>query len=185
MKATSQIDGWFDFETLYDELVSKIPQNGIFVECGAWLGKSSSYLCDIVSAKRPDVTVYIVDSWKGSENEINSTHQLATQQDIYQMFLENMGDRKFTPVRALSKDAAQQFENNSLDVIFIDMCHAYECVKEDIELWYPKLKNNGMMAGHDYFSWPGVPQAVNEKFKTIQTMSGCWLVHNNQGVYNG
>lgn len=184
MKKTSEIEGWFGFESVYDELIKKTPINGIFIECGAWLGKSSSYLCDRINNTRPDITVYIVDSWRGSYNELNSFHKLATQQDIYQMFLNNMGDRKFTPIRALSKDAVENFNDKSLDVIFIDMCHEYECIKEDIELWYPKLKDNGIIAGHDYPSWPGVLKAVDEKFNKIESRNECWIVNNAPGVYN-
>lgn len=176
MKKSDDIDGWFDFAHLYNKLVDSTPKNGTFVECGAWLGKSSAYLCDLVTARRPDITVYIIDSWKGSENELTSTHKLAVEQDIYQLFLDNMGDRKFNPIRALSTDAAQKFEDNSLDVIFIDMCHTYECVRDDLEAWYPKLKSSGIMAGHDY-SWLGVHKAVHEKFpqNTLQFMCGCWM----------
>ena len=96
-----------------------------------------------------------------------------------------MGDRKFTPIRDLSVDAAKQFDNDSLDVIFIDMCHTHACVKEDIEAWYPKLKINGYMAGHD-FSFSGVNQAVNEKFSVgVSSSHGdCWLVKKTGDNYN-
>jgi hypothetical protein len=184
MKKTEEIDGWFNYNKTFDFLINSIPHGGKFAECGAWLGKSSSYLCDAIAQHRPDITPYIIDSWQASEDETEML-KLVASSDVYQTFLENMGDRKFTPIKNLSIDAAKQFDNDSLDVIFIDMCHTYDCVKEDIESWYPKLKLNGYMAGHD-FSNSGVNQAVYEKFpaRVSPTHGDCWLVKKTGDNYN-
>jgi predicted O-methyltransferase YrrM len=92
-----------------------------------------------------------------------------------------MGNRIFTPIRKYSTDAASDFENESLDVVFIDMSHEYKDVKLDIETWLPKVKRSGHLAGHDA-SWPGVKRAIEEKFlhtNNLYTSPGdCWLYHN-------
>jgi predicted O-methyltransferase YrrM len=181
MKQTQEIDGWFNYHQTYNVLVESISPNGIFVECGAWLGKSSSYLSDIISKKRPDITLYIVDSWLGSPAEIDTAHKLATETDIYKIFLKNMGDRKFIPIRKLSTEAAKEFTNESLDVVFIDMSHEYEDVKIDLDTWLPKVKTGGYIAGHDR-SWPGVKKAILEKFnhnkKRLYSLPGdCWTYY--------
>ena len=179
MKQTYEIDGWFNYDDAYDTLAQMCPENGIFVECGAWLGQSSSYLADVISLNRPDISLYVVDSWLGSSAELDTAHKLATETDIYRIFLDNMGDRKFIPIRKLSVDAAQDFEDNSLDVIFIDMSHEYEDVKQDLDVWFPKVKQNGHISGHDW-SWPGVSKAVLEKFHhtrhNLYSLPGdCWI----------
>jgi predicted O-methyltransferase YrrM len=175
MKNSNEIQGWFDYADLLETLVNKIPDNGIFVEGGAWLGCSSAYLCDLAKDR---INVYIVDTWKGSKDELQSHHQLATQTDIYQIFLENMGDRKFTPIRKESIEASKDFEDESCDVIFIDMDHSYEAVKQDLIHWFPKLKKGGYIAGHD-IDWPGVSRAVNEFFhkEVPRVSSSCWMFH--------
>lgn len=187
MISTDQIDGWFNYAPAYDRLVSEVPQNGTFVECGAWLGKSSSYLADIIARKRPDISLYIVDSWLGSSAEITTAHKLATETDIYNIFLDNMKGRSFTPVRKLSLEAAHDFKDSSLDVVFIDMSHEYQDVKDDLAAWFPKVKTNGYIAGHDW-SWPGVSQAVAEQFAhnrhNLFSLPGdCWVYH-KQGDSN-
>ena len=48
-----------------------------------------------------------------------------------------------------SVEASKLYENESLDFVFIDACHEYSCVKEDIIAWYPKIKKGGVLAGHD------------------------------------
>lgn len=177
MKKYTEINGWFDYEKTYDFLLSTMPEDGIFVECGAWLGKSSAYLCDKASLSK---TIYIVDSWLGSANEIQSTQKLATKTDIYNTFMNNMGNRNFIPVKMQSDQAVLEFEDESCDVVFIDMEHTYEAVKNDIQMWLPKVKKGGYLAGHDYQSyWPGVIKAVNENFAKddIICMDTCWIFH--------
>ena len=176
MKHYTEIQGWFNYQNTYDFLLSSIPDNGIFVECGAWLGCSSSYLCDKAQDR---VKVYIVDTWKGSPDELQTSHRLATIVDIYNIFLDNMGTRKFTPLRMDSYEASQQFEDNSFDVVYIDMTHTYEAVIKDIQYWLPKVKMGGYLAGHDYAEYaPGVIRAVNQNFGSqVKIMdSNSWIV---------
>ena len=172
MKTHKQIDGWFNHQAAYDFLISKVPEGGSFVELGAWLGKSSAYLCD--NAHGIDIT--IVDTWKGSPNELTTTHKLATEVDIYDLFLENMGERKYNVIKATSKVASKKFANESLDVVFIDLTHTYEAVKEDIKLWLPKVKKGGFIAGDDYHEhWKGVIQAVDELLPRAWFIDDCWI----------
>jgi len=178
MKKYTEIDGWFDYKNTYDFLLSVIPDGGIFVECGAWFGKSSSYLCD---AAKERINIFIVDTWEGSLDENDPTNILAKKIDnVYDIFLSNMGDRKFKPIKKPSVDATLDFDNNSCDVVFIDMTHTYDQVKQDIKTWLPKIKNGGYIAGHDYQKdWPGVVKAVNDIFgkNNLLLMDTCWIFH--------
>ena len=172
MKRYQDIEGWFNHQAAYDFLIKQVPVGGSFVELGAWLGKSSAYLCD--NAHGIDIT--IVDSFKGTAEYIDSYYKLAKTNDIYELFLENMGDRKYNVIKATSKTATKKFANASLDVVFIDLDHSYESVKEDIKLWLPKVKKGGYIAGDDYHEhWPGVIQAVDELLPHATFIDDCWL----------
>jgi predicted O-methyltransferase YrrM len=172
MKRYQDIDGWFNHQAAYDYLLSKVPEGGSFVELGAWLGKSSAYLCD----KAHGINVTIVDSFKGTAEYIDSYYKLAKTKDIYKLFLENMGERKFKAIKATSKTASKKFANESLDVVFIDLDHSYEAVKEDIKLWLPKVKKGGYIAGDDYHeNWKGVIQAVDELLPHATFIDDCWI----------
>jgi predicted O-methyltransferase YrrM len=75
-------------------------------------------------------------------------------------------------------EVVNQFEDESLDVVFIDLTHTYESVKQDIELWLPKVKKGGILAGHDYENdWPEVVKAVDEVFPDKMIMDNCWIFH--------
>jgi|TARA_B100001094_G_C17831799_1_gene623571 predicted O-methyltransferase YrrM len=178
MKTTEEISGWFNYPNAYKFLIDSVPDGGIFVECGSWLGKSSSFLCDHAKDR---IKIFIVDTWTGSESELKTMHELALKKNIYEIFLHNMGNRKFTAIKKDSIDASRDFEDEECDVVYIDMEHTYEAVKKDIEYWLPKVKPNGIIAGHDYYDgFPGVVRAVDEKFhKSIVSIMDdiTWVVH--------
>lgn len=80
-------------------------------------------------------------------------------------------------LRATSREAAASFADGSLDFAFIDARHDYEAVKEDISLWYPKIRDGGILCGHDWsldYGPPhyGVKKAVMEYVKAC----GCELL---------
>jgi predicted O-methyltransferase YrrM len=172
MKSYLEINGWFNHKMTYDYLIEQCPEQGTIVELGAWLGKSSSYLVD----KAINKNVIIIDSWLGSPNELQTNHKLALEKDIYELFKSNMGNRKYRSIRGLSKDIVNDFEDESLDVVFIDLTHTYEEVKQDITFWLPKVKKGGILSGHDYeIAWEGVIKAVDEMLPTRTIMENCWI----------
>jgi SAM-dependent methyltransferase len=57
---------------------------------------------------------------------------------------------KVKVVRKFSFDAAGDFDDCSLDYVYVDAVHDYEGALRDILDWWPKLKPGGVLAGHDY-----------------------------------
>ena len=173
MKTTEQIEGWFNHQNAYKYLLDNMPPKGTFVELGAWMGKSTSFLCD--NAKEQEI--YVIDTWKGSENELDSYHSAAKSQDILAIFMENMGSRKYNAIQGESLMVAKTFEDESLDVVFIDLTHTYEAVKADIAAWAPKVKKGGFIAGDDYHpNWPEVMKAVDEVYPNRIVIDDAWIV---------
>src|SRR5206468_3400680 len=52
--------------------------------------------------------------------------------------------------RMTSAEAAARIAPGSLDFVYLDARHDYESVKQDLELWYDKIRPGGIIAGHDY-----------------------------------
>jgi hypothetical protein len=95
-------------------------------------------------------------------------------QNAYQLAMDNIKgyEDRGIMIRATSKDASNIFEDNSLDFIYIDANHAYDFVKEDIRIWFPKLRKGGIFSGHDYLDmdWENDPNFLpNGKDKYIYT----------------
>ena len=77
--------------------------------------------------------------------------------------LAKYGDR----ARLLIKDsvrASNDFDDESIDYVYIDAQHEGKNVIKDLHAWWPKVKKGGYIAGHDYGD--GVEDAVKEMFGT-------------------
>ena len=53
--------------------------------------------------------------------------------------------------------ALDDFEDNSLDFVYIDANHFFGYVAMDLMQWSKKVRKGGIIAGHDYYSTEGVP----------------------------
>lgn len=103
-------------------------------------------------------TVTCVDTWEGSRNDEGCKAYDGSRGTPFQVFINNI---KGLPIRAHvgeSPDAASEFKDGEFDIVYIDAEHDYESVKADIEAWLPKARH--IIAGHDYFVFPGVEKAV-------------------------
>ena len=71
-------------------------------------------------------------------------------------------NNRFRHIRKKSIEASKDIEDNSVDIIFIDGNHTYEAVKNDINYYWKKIKENGTLCGDDYDEFEGVRIAVHE-----------------------
>lgn len=64
---------------------------------------------------------------------------------------ESLLRHRFQLIRSYSDEAAQQVEDESADLVFIDGNHTYPFVLNDLKNYYKKVAPGGFLAGHDYF----------------------------------
>ena len=100
----------------------------------------------------------------------------------YQREVEQPFRERVKTLKMKSQDAAKLISDNSLDFIFIDANHAYEYVKQDIQIWTPKLKKGGLLSGHDYGKDNkkpgfGVTKAVDELIPKANIEKGLWYIY--------
>lgn len=105
---------------------------------------------------------YAIDTWDMFPSITNEGSQNGDKQRAVEL-LSIYGER-CEILQDYSTHSSLKFQDRSIDFIYIDACHTYKCVKEDIICWLPKIKIGGILAGHDYdkIAWPGVVNAVNE-----------------------
>jgi SAM-dependent methyltransferase len=178
------IDGWFQYEQFYTQMVGRLPYGAKVVEVGCWMGKSTACLAQLCKASAKDIVVYAVDTWQGSNEE---THReiiakLAEKEmTLRDMFDQNMTmcgvSREILPLQMTSIEASSLLQDKSIDFVMLDASHTYPDVKQDIEHWLPKIKKGGIISGDDYCpSWQGVVDAVNEKFPNdVQVLGTTWF----------
>src|SRR5439155_14171371 len=110
--------------------------------------------------------VYAVDTW----SNIGMTEGA---RDTFDEFLNNtkpLGNWT-VPLRGHSTELGHQFDKE-IDLLFIDGDHSYEAVRADLEVWLPKLKDDGIVAFHDYDWAEGVRRAVREFVVPLQAEGG-------------
>ena len=171
-------ENWFGYEDLYSKIVNQFDNNSHFVEVGVWKGMSACYMAVEIINSGKNIKFDCVDTWEyvDTSNEI-SINQFNNLFEIFKSNIEPV-KKNINIVKSLSWDGAKNYEDSSLDFVFIDAGHDYESVTKDLHAWYPKIKNGGIIAGHDYHYNVGVFPAVNDFFKgtPINQMGACWVV---------
>lgn len=92
--------------------------------------------------------------------DIKKSNKLQNNLNLYNNIIFKQGD---------IETIVPELPDNYFDFIYIDAAHEKPSVLRDINLSLPKLKNNGVICGHDYIDQEdqihGVWGAVNEFFK--------------------
>lgn len=173
------IPGWFGWSALYSQFVEDATGITKIVEIGIWQGRSTIYLANKIRESQKAIFFYAFDTFEGSPEHSLELQAIAGQgQTLEGIFRNNLvasGCQDYVKaIRQDSVSAASRFDDNSLDMVFLDGQHEYEAVKADIQAWLPKIKPGGLLAGDDYHpSWPGVIQAVDELLPE-RTVTGWW-----------
>jgi predicted O-methyltransferase YrrM len=113
------------------------------VEIGSHRGVSTE-LFAIFCAK-----VYAVDTW-GSDEDLERDTKRNTGVSAEEAFRERM--ESYTNVEMIKKyssEASLDFRDQSLDMVYIDGDHSSKAVMEDLDIWIPKVKDGGVVSGHD------------------------------------
>lgn len=161
------IPGWCAFAESYRKAVRDARDPALFVEVGSWLGKSAALMASLIQASGKGIEFCCIDPWQDGGPDLRGTtyFQSLKVDDVYSIFLGNV--KPFAglvkPMRGFSTDVAKDFGDETIDYIMLDGDHSYQAVRADIDAWLPKMKPGSVMAGDDYL-WPGVKQAVDEKF---------------------
>lgn len=171
---------WYDYGRYYDEIADSLTDKSTFIEIGCWEGRSIIDLATLCKLKGKKPKIYAVDVWADcvkEETQLNIIKELGGSNKLYQRFLDNCNEAGvgdiIWPIRSSSSRASTFFNDNSVDIIFIDAGHTYEEVCQDILDWFRVVKIGGILSGHDYDSEP-VIKAVHDTLgkKNITEKSG-------------
>lgn len=143
-----------------------------FVEIGCKEGRTTGHIL----ANVPDSRVIAIDPWITQEATNDPTKETYADWDFSQIeaeFWANVGEHKdrCLMLRCKSDIAAtcKLPDDFQCDLAFIDALHNYEGVKDDIAIWWPRVRIGGILAGHDFnHKWPGCERAVAESFDLMQ-----------------
>lgn len=166
-----------DMPKLFNELGFKV---------GAEIGVFEGTLTNALLRRIPGLKMYGVDLWENYEDYKDDLASLALS-GAYEKAVENTKGFDCTLIRGWSNEVVKQFEDGSLDFVYIDGNHKFEYAIEDIALWAPKVRKGGIICGHDYKDWSKtnrwssmqVKEAVDAYTKVKRITP--WFVTTNNG----
>lgn len=148
------------------------------------IGVQEGHFADNILSNWPSFKKYYgIDPWmqqkiyKDSANVNDQQHN--TKYQNTKTRLSKYGDR-IKLIRKFSTEASSLFEDESIDFIYIDGRHDYCGVYEDLKLFYPKLKCNGVMAGHDFHTVEEVRKVSTDDYEVCS--NGTQVLTNGGGV---
>jgi hypothetical protein len=157
---------------------------GRAVEIGTYEGE---YASEILKTWKGDL--YLIDIWRKVNNaEYSDSCNRQDYINVIHKCCKNISghEDRCHMIRTNSENAVKLFNDESLDFIYLDANHKYEFVRQDMEIWFPKLRNGGIFAGHDYLKmdWYSDDSFVeNGKDKHIWTQSSSGNFDNYAGQF--
>jgi predicted O-methyltransferase YrrM len=178
------IQGWCTFTDFYKQVVDQAKSDFHIVEVGVWKGMSAAYMAVEIINSGKKIRFDCIDTWEGSEEHIDPKspfyEPLLLQKDgLYNHFLSNIEPVKdvINVIRKSSLDASLDYEDKSINCVFIDAAHDYDNALKDINAWLPKIKSGGILTGHDIAYEPvktAVYDALGSGILTIQSQD-VWI----------
>ncbi|MGH2994959.1 MAG: class I SAM-dependent methyltransferase [Gaiellaceae bacterium] len=165
-------------------LLRMLPQGSVGAEIGVWKGDFSARILRVVRPAR----LHLVDPWAfmggepyrearyGGKVALDQTAMDELYEDVLRRFTRPIASGVVEVHRCLSAEAASRFPDGYFDWVYVDGNHLYQFVRRDLELFAPKVRSGGLIAGDDYgvAGWweDGVTRAVDE----FVASGGCELV---------
>jgi predicted O-methyltransferase YrrM len=155
-----------------------IPDGARVAEVGCYTGESTFWLLMRAGS------MVCIDRWEDYVEDNGPTGNTVVQNmalvEANFDALMAQTDGRITKLKTDSLTAARQMPDRSFDCVYLDAGHEVDEVSADINAWLPKVKDGGILAGHDYTSdRPGVIQAVDDLLHgPDQTFpDGTWVKH--------
>ncbi len=140
-------------------LLKFLPKNGIITELGVDKGDFSNKIISLTHPKK----LYLIDIWDSERFDKNKMHY------VRKRFQKEIDAGRVIIIRGTSEKELKKFENGYFDWVYIDTTHSYKQTIKELELCRMKVKDGGIIAGHDYCQGNinkalayGVVKAVNQ-----------------------
>ena len=138
-----------DFPAFFKEMGYKVG-----AEVGVYRAGYSEEFC------KAGFKFYAIDPWAGYIGAGRTEKKQEEQDKSYEIAKDILSKYpNCTIIRKSSMDAVKDFEDGSLDFVYIDGDHRFRYIAEDIAEWIEKVRVGGIISGHDY--WNTSPEAEN------------------------
>ena len=137
-----------------DDLGNILESEGMQV--GAELGVQAGHFAKAILSRWTSCRKYVlVDLWRQQQHYKDLANvDNERQEKLYRETLKNLErwSTKTEVCRNYTSICAAQYPDEYFDYVFLDARHDFKGVEQDLTNWWPKVKPNGIMAGHDYLT---------------------------------
>lgn len=131
-----------------DELPQFFKEIGFKVgaEIGVYKGNYTRKFCE------SGLKMYAIDPWDPALGVGRYTHPQERHDSLYENTKRLLAPYPdCTVIRKTSMDALDDIPDRSLDFVYIDGNHQFGYVAMDLMQWANKVRQGGMITGHDYY----------------------------------
>ncbi len=155
-------------------MLRHFPQGSVGAEIGVWRGDFAARILQVVRPTR----LHLIDPWQfmdaapyrrawyGGAAARDQAFMDRLHAEVVDRFASETARGVVSVHRLRSAEAAVGLPDRYFDWIYVDGDHLYESVRADLELFEPKVRPGGIIAGDDYGTpgwWEdGVTRAVDE-----------------------
>ena len=162
------------------EAIAKLP-NPIGAEIGVFEGFLTKQVLKHINPQR----YYLIDPYKVFVDKVGELSNYTQEKwnTIYIKVRDTYTQSNVKLLRKSSEEALTLVEDESLDFVYIDGNHSKEVVYNDVKGWSEKVREGGIVSGHDYKE-PSVKDGISkfvEEMKdkdiaiTVESRVNDWL----------
>jgi len=117
---------------------------------GVEVGVYEGHFSEILGYENTEGQVFSVDPWQTYADYPDYKDQEALDMRYQRARRRLLRYPNITIIKKFSLEASKIFEDYSLDYVYIDANHTFQSTWNDIIIWSKKVKEGGIISGHDY-----------------------------------
>ena len=140
-------------------LLENLPKNSICAEIGVNKGDFSE---QILTTCKPN-KLHVIDSWASDR------YDRSVESHFRNRYKNEIEDKLIVIDKGISTEVLNTYDDFYFDWVYLDTSHSYETTSIELQLLSKKVKENGIISGHDYVTRSrtnamkyGVIEAVHE-----------------------
>jgi len=121
----------------------------LIVDLGTQKGTSLFSFCQAIKDARYDARLYAIDTWR--DDKYDRFYNDNVFKEVNEIKDKYYGSCNIKLLRETFNEALDKFERDSIDLLHIDGLYTYEAVQHIFEMWFTKVKKEGVILLHDIF----------------------------------
>lgn len=154
---------------------------------GAEIGVAEGKFSEVILKASPEMHLLLVDPWHmysgNPQNKSKEKHEFAFRETERRI----AGYKNVEIMTKYSMDAVRHVDDESLDMCYLDACHSYPFIMEDLINWTRKVRSGGIVAIDDAFKldekrWGAGPMEAIYDYTRAMRINPWWLIAAHKSV---